>query len=388
MEMDATTAIELLDSQSRVWDHCLGYINSMTVHCAIELEIADAIHSHGQPIPLEELAAALNISRAKAPFLSRLMRMLVHLGYFVRVEQEDKPQSGLEGEDDKDGGGGRHPCGYWVAPLSRLLLKDNPFSTRSIILCSNHPNVVDPWRHMSAWFRANDDDDDAVDKQPPQPPFAFAHGGKKIYEVCSEDPPFARLFSEAMAGDSWLFSRALVAKCKEAFEGVRSLVDVGGGTGNTAKVIAEAFPDTRCTVFDLPHVVADGSKQTHPNLNYVSGDMFADDIPHADAVLFKWVLVDWGDEAVSKVLKHCKDALTRNGGKGKLMIADHVLGHESCNDKSSMGTSLVLDMLFMSFLEGCLRSEKQWAKLFYGAGFTRYTITPVGGLRVLIQVYP
>ncbi|CAI0376162.1 unnamed protein product [Linum tenue] len=360
--MDATTAIELLDSQSRVWDHCLGYINSMTVHCAIELGIADAIHSHGQPIPLGELAAALNISRAKAPFLSRLMRMLVHLGYFVQVEQEGCSVSNS----------------YWVAPLSRLLLKDNPFSTRSIIFCSNHPNVVDPWRHMSAWFRA--DDDDAVDKQPTQPPLAFAHGGKKIYE----------LFSEAMAGDSWLFSRALVAKCKEAFDGVSSLVDVGGGTGNTAKVIAEAFPDIRCTVFDLPHVVADGSKQTHPNLNYVSGDMFADDIPQADAVLFKWVLVDWGDEAVSKVLKHCKDALTRNGGKGKgkLMIADHVLGHESCNDSRSMGTSLVVDMLFMSFLEGCLRTEKQWAKLFSDAGFNNYKITPVGGLRVLIEVYP
>ncbi|CAN0837130.1 Probable O-methyltransferase 3 [Linum grandiflorum] len=364
--MDATTTaiMELLDAQPRVWDHYLGYINSMTLQCALELEIVDVIHSHGQPITLAELAAALKIPPAKAPFLSRLMRMLVHLGYFTQEEE-------------------REGCYYyWVAPLSRLLLKENPFNARSLTFCSVHQHLVDPWRHMSAWLRTTSKDDDAANV------FTYAHEGKKVYEVCSEDPSFSQLFSEGMAGDSWLFSRALVAKCKEAFQGLNSLVDVGGGTGNSAKVIAEAFPNIKCTVFDLPHVVS-GPKQTHPNLDYQSGNMFSDDIPYADAVLFKWVLCDWGDEAVLKMLKQCKKSLTKNGTKkGKLMIADHVLGHESCDDKSSMGTSLVIDMFFMSFLEGSLRTEKQWAELFSDAGFINYTITPVGGLRVLIQVYP
>ncbi|CAI0376166.1 unnamed protein product [Linum tenue] len=359
---DATTAIELLDSQLHVWDHCLGYINAMTVQCAVELEIADAVHGHGKPISLGELAAALNISPAKAPFLSRLMRMLVHMGYFVQQTKEQVEE-------------GRP---YWVTPLCRFLLKDNPFNARSFILCMNHPNMVDPWRHMSAWFRTST-----------TTPFTLAHGGKKIYQVCSSDPTFGQMFAEAMGADSRVFSRALVAQCKEAFEGLSSLVDVGGSTGTTAKVIAEAFPGIRCTVFDLPHVVADhGSRQAHPNLDYVGGDMLADDLPQADALLFKWVLIDWPDEPCLKVLKQCKKALTRNGGKGKLMIADHVLGHESCNDESSMGTSLLFDLGDMVNLEGYVRTEKQWAKLFSDAGFTNYTITPVGGLRLLIQVYP
>ncbi|CAL1352870.1 unnamed protein product [Linum trigynum] len=201
------------------------------------------------------------------------------------------------------------------------------------------------------------------------------------------------MFDEAMGGDSWMFSRALVAKCREAFEGLSSLVDVGGSTGDTAKVIAEAFPGIHCTVFDLPHVVAAAAASTEEtlgsNLSYVAGDMLTDDIPQADALFFKWVLIDWPDEPCLKVLKQCKKALSNsNGGKGKVMIVDHVMGHESCSDKSSMGTSLLFDLGVMACLEGYVRTEEQWAKLFSDAGFSDYTITPVAGLRLLIQVYP
>ncbi|CAI0438957.1 unnamed protein product [Linum tenue] len=245
--MDATSAVELLEAQPRVWDHSLSYIKAMTLQCAVEMEIADVIQSHGEPIALSELAAALEISAAKAPFLSRLMRMLVHMGYFTQGR-----------------GGGTEEL-YWVAPLSQLLLKNNPFNARSLVICLNHPNVVDPWRHMSAWFRSSNDDNIIHDTA-----FAFAHGGKKLYEVCSADAGFGQL---------------------EAFEGLSSLVDVGGSTGTTAKVIAEAFPSIHCTVFDLPNVVAAAaaaaSAESLPNLDYVGGDMFTDDIPPADALLFK-----------------------------------------------------------------------------------------------------
>ena len=51
-----------------------------------------------------------------------------------------------------------------------------------------------------------------------------------------------------------------------------------------AKIISEAFPHMKCTVFDLPHVVA--NLKDSQNLKYVGGDMFQS-IPSADAILFK-----------------------------------------------------------------------------------------------------
>ncbi|CAL1392490.1 unnamed protein product [Linum trigynum] len=358
------SAMELADEcLPRIWEHTSGYISTMAVKCAVELEIPDLVHRYGaRPITLLELASSLAIPPAKAPFLSRLMRALVHLGYFL--------------EDDQ----GR----YSLAPLSRFLLKDNPLSARSALLLGSDPVMMDPWRQMSTWFRAG-----VEEEEQQQPPFALAHGGRKLYQVAAEDPRFARLLNEGVGSDSELFGRVLAGKCQKAFQGLTSLVDVGGNTGNTARVLADAFPAIEFTVFDLPHVVA-GLKPTQENLCYVGGNMFEEIPAPTDAVLLKWVLIDWGDESCVELLKQCKKAVT-SGGKaagGKVMIADHVLGHESCNDHSSTTALLFTDLVMMSCFEGAIRSEQQWSKLFTEAGFSNYTITPVCGLRVLIEVYP
>ena len=78
----------------------------------------------------------------------------------------------------------------------------------------------------------------------------------------------------------------VIDKCKvtTVFEGLESVVDVGGGTRTAAKAIADAFPDMKFTILELPHVVVDlqGSK----NLIYHGGDM-SEAIPPADRVLLK-----------------------------------------------------------------------------------------------------
>ncbi|KAM0047957.1 putative O-methyltransferase domain, S-adenosyl-L-methionine-dependent methyltransferase [Helianthus debilis subsp. tardiflorus] len=60
--------------------------------------------------------------------------------------------------------------------------------------------------------------------------------------------------------------------------------------------------------------------------------------------------------------------------------------HEGENDL--LETQLFFDMLLMTLLEGRERSEEDWAKLFLDAGFSDYKITPILGLRSLIEVYP
>ena len=62
------------------------------------------------------------------------------------------------------------------------------------------------------------------------------------------------------------------------------MVDVGGGTGTTARIICEAFPKLKCVVLDLPHVVENLTGTN--NLSFVGGDMF-NSFPQTDAVLLK-----------------------------------------------------------------------------------------------------
>ncbi|EXB67902.1 8-hydroxyquercetin 8-O-methyltransferase [Morus notabilis] len=305
----------------------------MSLKCAIQLGIPDAIYSHGKPMTLSQLISAFPIHQNKKPdshLIYRLMRILVNSGFFALQEVVVGKTDLLEE-------------GYVLTNASKLLLRDNPLSVTPFLLLGN-------------------------------------------------------LFNEAMASDARLVTSVVIDKCKSVFEGLESLVDLAGGTGTVAKAIADAFPHVACTVFDLPHVIADlqGSK----NLKFVGGDMF-DKIPPADAIFMKWILHDWSDEDCVKLLERCKVAITCKGNeKGKVILVDIVIvedqnnkdigydNHAHDHDHQSYETQLFFDMLMMVLVRGRERKETEWAKLFLDAGFSTYKITPILGVKSLIEVFP
>uniref|UniRef100_A0A9I9DIP4 O-methyltransferase C-terminal domain-containing protein n=2 Tax=Cucumis melo TaxID=3656 RepID=A0A9I9DIP4_CUCME len=235
------------------------------------------------------------------------------------------------------------------------------------------PALTDPFQFLSIWFQTDD-----------QTPFETAHG-MPFWEYMGNKAKDGEVFNEGMASDARLVISVLLGKYKSVFEGVESLVDVGGGTGTMAKAISQAFPQMECTVFDLPQVVAH-LKEDQPNFKYVEGDMFKL-IPPADTILLKWILHDWSDEECVKILKNCKEAITSNGKKGKVMVIDLVLFNTK-NDQDSIESQLFFDMLMMVEVGGKEREEKEWAKLVKEAGFSAYKIFPILGLRSLIEIYP
>ncbi|ESR33884.1 hypothetical protein CICLE_v10006538mg, partial [Citrus x clementina] len=160
--------------------------------CAIELSIADIIHSHGRAITLSELVLALDIQPTK------------------------------------------NDCSIQAHALS-----------------------------LSSWFKGTE-----------LTLWGTVHG-IKFWEFLNQNPGINQRFNEAMASDSEIMTSFVVkAECKQIFEGLGSLVDVGGGNGSFSRIISEAFPGIKCTVLDLPHVVANLPETD--NLKYI-----------ADAFLFK-----------------------------------------------------------------------------------------------------
>ncbi|XP_035840851.1 trans-resveratrol di-O-methyltransferase [Helianthus annuus] len=351
---------QLLHSQAHIWNHLFGFIHSMSLKCAIQLEIPDIIDRHGSPMLLSELVEALGIKPERTPFVYRLMCMLVHSGFFVKQSVSTTTCDDEEGE------------GYLLAPASRLLLKDEPLSVRPFLLLVLDPILVDPWQHISKWFQNND-----------VTPFHTAHG-RMFWDLAGQEPKLNQLFNEAMASDARLVTSVILKHCGGVFEGIESIIDVGGGTGTVAEAIAKAFPNIRCISFDLPHVVNGlvGSK----NLSYIGGDMF-EAIPKADALLLKSILHDRSDEECIKILKQCKEAIPSKDNGGKLIIIDMVVNVNK-EENELLETQLLFDMLMMSLVTGRERNEKDWAKLFDDAGYTDYKITPILGFRSVIEVYP
>ena len=87
-----------------------------------------------------------------------------------------------------------------------------------------------------------------------------------------------------MSSDSTAVAKVIVEDCGELFLGVKSLVEVAGGTGTVALAIAVEFPQLKCSVLDLPHMIDALEKRNL--VEYVAGDMF-EHIPPADVLMLK-----------------------------------------------------------------------------------------------------
>uniref|UniRef100_A0A2N9IEG4 O-methyltransferase C-terminal domain-containing protein n=1 Tax=Fagus sylvatica TaxID=28930 RepID=A0A2N9IEG4_FAGSY len=185
-----------------------------------------------------------------------------------------------------------------------------------------------------------------------------------LWDYCNQSPEYNNIFNEGMASDSRLMS-LVVKDYKPIFEGLGSLVDVGGGTGTVAKIISEAFPHMKCTVFDLPHVVA--NLKDSQNLKYVGGDMFQS-IPSADAILFKWIFHDWSDEECVNILKRCKEAITSKGKEGKVIIIDVMINQEK-DEHDVTKTKLLFDALMMVFGHWKREKQERMGKAILGGWF-------------------
>ncbi|XP_027172158.1 trans-resveratrol di-O-methyltransferase-like [Coffea eugenioides] len=345
----AENLTELLEAQNHVGNQMLNFRKSASLKCAIELGIPDAINQHGKPITLSELVSALPINPSKANHIYRLMRFLSNAGFFVLQDH-----------------------GYALTAAGRLLLKEEPFNLRAFIFYMSDPVLVKPWNSLTEWFR-NDDPS----------PFHTAHG-KNFWAYAAEEPNFANLFNESMANDSTLIVQVMMTECKFVFDGLTSLVDVGGGTGAVARAIAQNFPNMECVVCDLPHVIA-GQEGTE-NLDFVAGDML-EKVPAADAILLKWILHDWSDEDCVKILKNCKEAIPGRDKGGKVIIIDMIM-ESQMKDGESVETQVGVDMQMLMCYGAKERTEKEWAKLFQDAGFSDYKVLPVLGVCCLIEVYP
>lgn len=350
-------AFELFQAQSHVYKHIFYFANSMSLACALELGIPDIIHNHNQPITPQELVSSLKLPTNKTDHLRRLMSLLVHSKFFSTTKFNDH---------------GKEKEGYILTAASKLLLKNEVPSLLPFVQAMTNPVLLTPWQFLGKWFQGKE-----------STVFETAHG-IPMWECADRNPEFNRVFNGAMASDSQMMT-LVVNDTKEIFQGVESLVDVGGGTGNIVKIILEAFPHMICTVFDLPHVVADLPESG--NLKFVGGDMFQS-IPSADAILFKCVMHNWSDEDCVKILKRCREAIpTKDGKGGKVIILDMVIDNKK-DEHDITETKLVSDILMMVLVGGRERNEKEWEKLFLEAGFSHYKITPIFGLRSLIEVFP
>ncbi|KQK05395.1 O-methyltransferase ZRP4 isoform X2 [Brachypodium distachyon] len=355
----STDQAALLDAELELWTTTFSYIKSMALKSALDLKLADAIHSHGGAATLPQIITKVDIHPSKIPCLRRLMRTLTASGVFTLQQHNAKTPA-------------NEPT-YTLTPSTQLLVSSRPRNLASIMAMLLNPALVIPFLEIGSWFR-----------HPMPDPCIFSHThGEALWDMAGRDPWFDALINDGMVSDSRFIMDVAVKECGQVFEGVGSLVDVGGGLGAASQVISKAFPRLECSVMDLAHVVARAPSGS--GVKYVAGDMF-ESVPPADAVFLKWVLHDWGDDECVKILKNCKKAIPSRENGGKVIIFDIVVGVGQSAVKHQEMHALF--DLYIMLVNGIERDEQEWEKIFLEAGFSGYKIMPVLGFRSIIEVYP
>ena len=148
--------------------------------------------------------------------------------------------------------------------------------------------------------------------------FIFREG----IDSAMEQEASARRLTLSLAGRAKNVAPHLAANVP--LDGIKRLLDVGGGTGIYSIALLQKHPQLTATVLDGPEVLKVTAEMASAycvadRLTCLAGDMFKDALPSCDAILLSNVLHDWD-------IPQCRDLIRRSTAAlpsgGKLLIHD------------------------------------------------------------------
>jgi hypothetical protein len=164
---------------------------------------------------------------------------------------------------------------------------------------------------------------------------------------------------------------AAIALARNAdLDGVRSLLDVGGGSGCFAIALALRRPDLRCTIMELPamcevameYVARSG---VEAKVDTVAVDMFRQDWPRGyDALFFSNVFHDWEMGTCGWLARQAYEALPSGG---RILLHEMLLDDEG----GSPLTAASFSMLMLLGTQGQQFTLPELRELLGSAGFSR-----------------
>ncbi|XP_027352841.1 isoliquiritigenin 2'-O-methyltransferase-like [Abrus precatorius] len=195
--------------------------------------------------------------------------------------------------------------------------------------------------------------------------FKKVHGMSK-FEYFGKDPEINHVFNKAMDDICTTHMKKILGEYT-GYEGISTLVDVGGGTGQCLKMIITKYPSIKGINFDLPHVIENAPSL--PGIEHIGGNMF-EGVPQGDAIILKAICHNWSDEKCLEVLSNCHKALPPNG---KVIVGDFILPEEPEPTKEYKVISILDNIMFIT-PGGRERTEKQFESLGKHSGFSKFQV--------------
>ncbi|KAL9666481.1 hypothetical protein QQ045_000814 [Rhodiola kirilowii] len=250
----------------------------MILKSAIELDLLEIIAKAGPGAYLsaKEIASQLPATNPDAGMM--LDRMLRFLACYSVVKCSVR-----------NGGEGKVERVYGLAPVCKFLVKNEDGVAISALALMNQDTVL-----MESWYHLNDAVLDGGI------PFNKAYG-MTAFDYHGTDPRFNKVFNKGMADHSTITMKKIL-ETYDGFNGLTSVVDVGGGTGAVLNMIVSKCPNIKGINFDLPHVVQDAP--SYPD--------------HGKVIVAKCILPEMPDESLgTKAVNHIDVIMLAHNPGGK-----------------------------------------------------------------------
>ncbi|CAN6861224.1 flavone 3'-O-methyltransferase 1-like [Brassica napus] len=343
-----STPVQVTDDETALFAIQLASASvlPMALKSAIELDLLEIMARNCSPMSASEISSHLPTKNPEAPvMLDRILRLLT--AYSVLTCSVRTLPDGADRL-------------YGLGPVCKYFTKNEDGVSIAALCLLNHDKVF-----MGSWYYLKDAILDGGI------PFNKAYG-MSAFEYHGTDLRFNKVFNNGMSNHSTITMKKIL-ETYNGFEGLVTLVDVGGGIGATLKMIVSKYPNLKGINFDLPHVIEDAP--SHPGVEHVGGDMFVS-VPKGDAIFMKWICHDWSDEHCLKFLKNCYEALPENG---KVILAECILP-ETLDSSLSTKQVVNVDCIMLALNPGGKeRTEKEYEALAKGSGFE--------GIKVVCNVF-
>lgn len=314
-----------------------GYVLSQAVYAVASLGVADAIPP-GESVPVADIAARVG---ANEDALYRVMRALAPEGVFYEGPRR----------------------AFALTEIGELLRGDGV--ARDVSLWQGE-QFYPVWAHVLEAVRTG-------------MPMAERVWGKPYFDHLAESPAEADVFNRLMQRGTAERGAPL---SELDWSAVRTVVDVGGGTGGMLLGLLDREPHLRGIVFDLPYL-GEKARETiakaglDDRCEFVAGSFF-DMVPvNGDVYLLSGILQDWSEADATRILQVCRRA-ARDGAR--LVVLQFMVpeGNEPHGLKG-------LDLQFLVVLGSRMQSEGQLRELLAASGFTIQRILASAGGGVVVE---
>lgn len=317
----------------------VGWVSKF-LHAAATLKLADQLAN--APKSAAELADPIHVH---APSLHRLMRTLAAVG--ILAEQPGQR--------------------FALTALGEALKTDAPGAARATVL------TLSGNEFESALDRV------LYSVETGKTSFEKAYG-MPLFDYLAQNPEFASLFNETMIGFHGQEPPAVAAAYD--FSNFKTIVDVGGGTGNMLAAILNRYPAPLGVLFELPHVTSDAlvflkAKGVSERVTVETGNFFEGVPQGGDAYLLSHIIHDWDEDRCLAILGNVRKAMNATG---RLLIVEMVLPE---GDMPHPGK--LLDIAMLAIAGGQERTEAEYKKLLSKAGFRLTRVVPTNSAASLVE---